>query len=86
VAAIGKLKKSRFHTASVKFARASVGFGGAACPSTPEIGPRPANYAERQQQPLTDVLEIAKNGRNHAGLFCFHSTKKIFDYGQKRPD
>jgi hypothetical protein len=30
----------------VKLARAAVGFGGAAYPSIPEIGRRPANYAE----------------------------------------
>jgi hypothetical protein len=33
----------------VKFARAGFGFGGAACPSTAEIGRRPADYAERQE-------------------------------------
>ena len=34
----------------VKFTRAGVGFSRAACPSTPEIERRPANYAERHKR------------------------------------
>jgi hypothetical protein len=42
-----------------------VGVGAAACPSTPEIARRPANYAECQQEPSLSPMERPKSVGEH---------------------
>ena len=44
-----------FHTASVIFTRTGAGLCGAACPSTPEMGWSPANYAESARSRLSST-------------------------------
>ena len=52
----------------------AAGFGGAACPLTPEIGRRPANYAERHELTLAKATRVLGNaaiviwGDFHLGL------------------
>ena len=52
----------------VKLAPIGVGLGVAACPSTPEIGRRPVNYAERQFRTLQGTMGTCRN-RPRAALW-----------------
>jgi hypothetical protein len=55
----------------------AAGLGTAACPSTPEIRRRPANYAERQKPP-TDIYHML----GHSARECIPEANRRFHDGQ----